>query len=440
MDAAARTILAQEARAVEARLDGLKPFGLLEQTVPAAALEPAALLGIEKSIWRGRSEIRQRIEQFVEWLEDATGRDVPASEGQRRFALMRMRFNAFLSDYEIFSAALTQRSERDNGVWLAGLEVAATDALTLEGRWYASPPLICYLDRGFGAAIRRARTRLPGGRRNPVAVVRIPRERMVGSGIASSLVHEIGHQGAALLDLVASVRPLLVQRRDKGGAEEGAWHLWERWISEIVADLWSVARIGITSTLGLMGVLSLPRAFVFRISVADPHPAPWIRVKLSCALGQALYPHEQWAHLSETWEEFYPPGGESASRRYVLDTLRATMPAFASLLVEHRPRALGGVSLGEALTLPELRPRELARIYAGGAVNRELLDPLRPVTALAAAGQARLQGTISPERESRVITELLEHWAFHRSLTSAQRATVAAPAVATGLANSRRSG
>jgi hypothetical protein len=29
---------------------------------------------------------------------------------------------------------------------------------------------------------------------------------MVGSGIASSMVHEVGHQGAALLDLINSFR------------------------------------------------------------------------------------------------------------------------------------------------------------------------------------------------------------------------------------------
>ena len=38
-------------------------------------------------------------------------------------------------------------------------------------------------------------------------MIRIPRERMIGYGIASSLVHEVGHQGAALLGLVESLRP-----------------------------------------------------------------------------------------------------------------------------------------------------------------------------------------------------------------------------------------
>lgn len=42
-----------------------------------------------------------------------------------------------------------------------------------------------------------------------------------------------------------------------------------------------------------MGVVSLPAWFVFRLNGDDPPPMPWVRVKLSCALGDALYPHPQ---------------------------------------------------------------------------------------------------------------------------------------------------
>lgn len=42
-----------------------------------------------------------------------------------------------------------------------------------------------------------------------MAIIRVLRERMVESGIASSLVREVGHQGAASLDLVSSLRPPL---------------------------------------------------------------------------------------------------------------------------------------------------------------------------------------------------------------------------------------
>ena len=57
----------------------------------------------------------------------------------------------------------------------------------------------------------------------------------------------------------------------KGGEEQLAWTLWERWIAEIVADFWALAKVGIAATTGLSGVVSLPRAFVFRIAMDDPH-------------------------------------------------------------------------------------------------------------------------------------------------------------------------
>ena len=173
-----------------------------------------------------------------------------AAEMQRRFALVRMRFNDALSQFDLFSEVITQRSEHETGVWVAGLDDVAADALALPGDYFKPPPIICYLDRGIGAAIRRARTRLPGGGSNPVAIIRVPRERMVGSGVASSLIHEVGHQAAALLDLTASLRQVL-QSLQRGNARDAdIWYLWERWIAEIVADLWSVARVGIGSTPG----------------------------------------------------------------------------------------------------------------------------------------------------------------------------------------------
>jgi len=124
---------------------------------------------------------------------------------QRRFTLIRLRFNVLMSPFDIFADVMTQRSEYETGVWLSGLDLFAADALKLPD-YYDAPPVVCYIDRGHGAAIRRARTRLPGGGNNPAAVIRVRRERMVGSGIAASLVHEVGHQAAALLDLVTSLR------------------------------------------------------------------------------------------------------------------------------------------------------------------------------------------------------------------------------------------
>jgi hypothetical protein len=257
---------------------------------------------------------------------------------------------------------------------------------------------------------------LPGGGENPVAVIRVPRERMVGSSIASSLIHEVGHQGSALLGLVDSIRPLLQGLQRSGGRHQIAWRLWERWLSEILADFWAVARVGVSATVGLMGVVSLPRVFVFRVSLDDPHPIPWIRVKLSCAMGAALFPHPQWGELAALWESYYPTASLDEERRELLAILERSMPGFVSLLINHRPPALRGKSLKEVFAVETRNPARLSAYYLAWRNQPAMLRSAPPSLVFAAIGQAKVDGKLSPETESRVVANLLTSWALHAVL------------------------
>lgn len=410
-------MLGQEARSLLTRLARVMPFALIEPMVPAAALLPKAQRAIERELVTGRRELRAMIRRFLVWLAGAGARRATPAEGQRRFTFLRLKFNAALIQFDLFNDVVTQRSEHRNGVWLAGLDLAAADALALQGGYYAPPPVICYLDRGPGAAIRRARTRLPGGGENPVAVIRVPRERMVGSSIASSLFHEVGHQGAALLDLVNSLRPVLQALQSGGSGPPHVWQLWERWISEVVADFWSLARVGVVATLGLVGVVSLPSVFVFRLNVDDPHPVPWIRVLLSCAMGERLYPHPQWRRLARLWESYYPACALPEGERRLLSELRASMPALAGLLANHRPPALRGASLPQALQVARRQPGYLALLFRLWQRLPQRMYDAAPVLVFAVVGQARADGKLSPEDESVLLTRLLTHWALRNTLT-----------------------
>lgn len=402
--------LEKEARGLLSRLGRVRSFAVQETMVPAAALSVEAQAAIETFLSDGRRMLRRRVEQFLAWLASPEAKSGSPARAHRLFILLRLRFNIILSHFDIFSEALSQRSEAQSGVWLAGLDVASRDALEVPGLFEA-PPVICYLARGPGAAIRRARTRLPGGDSNPVAIVRVPRERMVGSGIASSLIHEVGHQAAALLELVPSLR------EDLRGAPAGrAWDLWRRWISEIVADLWSIARVGATSTAGLIGVVSLPAPFVFRIPPEDPHPAPYIRVKLSAAIGQALYPHPQWARLVGMWESFYDVSRLAPEPRRLFAELEASIPAFVARLLAHRSARLGGRSLAETLRDPERRPERLAALWEQWSRRPELMRAARPTAAFAVLGQARLDGRLEPETEGDLVASLLRHWAWRATV------------------------
>jgi hypothetical protein len=414
--AAASRLLADDARALLTRLERVKPFVLHEPMVLAAAADPAAQLAIERYLALGRDGLRRRVHDYLRWLRSPAGRAASPEDANRRFTMLRLRFNLILGQFDIFADVLTQRSEHQTGVWLSGLDVAAADALALRARYYDPPPVLCYLDRGHGAAIRRARTRLPGGGENPVAIIRVPRERMVGSGIASSLVHEVGHQAAALLDLIVSLRPT-VRGMQAGTPEDRiAWRFWERWLSEILADFWSVARVGVASTLGLMAVVGLPRAFVFRVNADDPHPIPWIRVKLSCAMGRALFPHPQWDALAAIWEAYYPLGDLDAPRRDLLARLQASMPGLVALLVNHRPRPLRGDTLREALAVTERQPARLTAHFRAWHAAPAAMRAAPPTLAFAVLGQARADLLITPEEESRAVSDLLTHWAVRSTL------------------------
>jgi hypothetical protein len=414
-------LLEQETRALLTRLASVQPFVLQETYLAAAALSPAALSGIEQHLIAGRRDVYLRARAFLRWLR-GPGAAVPAAEQQRRFWMLRLSFQNALSQFDLFSEVITQRSEHDNGVLLSGLDVAAAEALLVPGRFFEGPPVICSLHRGAGGAIRRARTRLPGGGDNPVALIRIPRERMIGFGIASSLVHEVGHQGAALLQLVESLRAQLRPIRMRTGLRR-AWDLWDRWISEIVADFWSISRIGIGSTLGLIGLVSLPRGFVFRPSHDDPHPMPWVRVLLSCAIGDRLYPDPQWERLAATWQAMYPIAGVRPQLSAIISELRATLPDLVSVVVEHRPARLQGRALGDVLRNPELRREALLQRFSVWQADPSRMVLAPPTVAFAVLGQARASGRLSPERESRLLRRLIASWAVRSSLETARATT-----------------
>ncbi len=414
----AAAALTYEAESLLSRLARVRPFALTTPMVAAASVPPAAARAVERHLVAGRRRLRTLARRYLAWLRSPAGRQAGDAEAQRRLAFLRLRFNAILHQFDIFADVLTQRAEAENGVWLAGLDSLAADALRLPGGHFESPPAVTYLDRGHGAAIRRARTRLPGGDENPVAVIRIPRERMIGSGIASSLVHEVGHQGAALLDLVDSLRRDLRAEQGKHQGEAArAWGLWERWISEIVADFWSLAQVGVGATQGLIGVVSLPRAFVFRIQLDDPHPFPWIRVKLSVAFGALLYPDAQWAALDGMWERFYPRQGLDPGRLAVIAGLESTLPAFVRLVAGHRPAKLGGRRLVEAFDTAPRRPDRLRALWTAWRRKPQEMRRTTPTLAFAVLGQAKQDCRLAAEDESRLVSDLLRHWALASALT-----------------------
>ncbi len=421
-----------EAQSLLERLNEVRPFALTLPMVAAAAPSVAAQAAIEKFLADGRSQLRQAGERFLDWLRSPAGTRAAPAQIQRRYAIVRMRFLDMLTHFDVFADALAERSQHNYGEWLGGLDVLAADALQLPCQPYASPPVICHLDREPGAAIRRVRARLPGGGQTPVAIIRMPRERMVGSAIASSLVHEVGHQAAALLELVDPLQQVLGAVAAARPAQAQWWQCLRSWMSEIIADFWSVGRVGIASTQGLMSVVSLPAAFVTRFSGDDPHPPPWIRVKISCAIGNALYPDQQWQQLAATWDALYPLQQAAPEEAAAFRELERIIPEFAALLAGFRPASLGGLTLADALPRAGCIPPRLRSVWQEQRRNPGRLALLPPTQACAAIGQAKFDGWLTATEEVALLRRLLRFWALHSTVdarTVCAQARPAPPAV-----------
>lgn len=364
--------------------------------VPAAAPSTQAMRELERHVADSIAGLLPAIERFLRWIE----RCPPPRAAQERFSLLRLRFNLFLDRFDVFADVVTQRSEQPVGVWLAGLDALAEDMLAAGVEPSARPPLACYLDRGRGAAIRRARTRFSDGEQTPLALVRLPRERMIGSGVASSLAHEVGHQGIALLGLLEPVRQVLSGARLRGP--------WAFWASEILADFWAIGCLGISATVGLLAVVTLPQAFVFRTNDHDVHPTPYLRTLLSAELGARLFPDPQWGRLIETWRRLYPLEQAPAALQAKLSGRVREIPAVADILAGLRFTSLGR-TFGEHLRAPARGPETLRATFGAP------LKTARPLLAIATLGQARADGVLPAETETRMLDDLLRRWALERS-------------------------
>src|SRR5262245_37149461 len=131
-----KALLELEARALLARAHRVRPFALTETMVPAAAFSMAAQAAIERHLSAARHTIRRHLDEFLAWLAGPEGRASAPDAAQRRFVLLRLRFHAVLTQFDLFSEVVTQRSEHETGVWLAGLDAFATDALAVPGMPY----------------------------------------------------------------------------------------------------------------------------------------------------------------------------------------------------------------------------------------------------------------------------------------------------------------
>jgi hypothetical protein len=122
--------------------------------------------------------------------------------------------------------------------------------------------------------------------------------------------------------------------------------------------------------------------------------------------------------VARLWESYYPTADLDAERRDLLARLEASLPEFVAVLTDHRPSALRGRSLREAMKIEERTPARLGALFGTWSMAPSKMYRAPPSLVFAVLGQARADGGLSPEDESDLLAKLLTFWAMRSTLDS----------------------
>ncbi len=119
------------------------------------------------------------------------------------------------------------------------------------------------------------------------------------------------------------------------------------------------------------------------------------------------------------WDELYPVSGLRRAQAQVIGRAESMITPFVSLITAHRPQALRGQSLQEAVAIPSRSPRRLSILYEQWIARPELMRDAAPTLVFAVFGRARATGRLSPEQEDQKLGALINLWALQTTPSGA---------------------
>jgi hypothetical protein len=400
-------MLADNTVGLSQRVQAVQSFNDTIAMVKSASISDKAFSQINSFLLQNKITICTKLDEMLALLKSEKTAGTNITKLNFRHVAQKIMVNNFFTCVDEYEDVLIQRGEQYYGIQIAGIDHLAKNAMKLEGVSLDAPEIICYLERGWGAAIRRANTKMAGGVKAPVSIIRIPRERMGSISLAGSLVHEVGHQIAALFDLNAKMKNELALKYRQTKKEE--WNIFGNWISEILADVFSVGKLGICSTMGLMQVMTLPSFLVFNLDLTDCHPFPYIRVKINCAAGKYLAPSLQWGELENVWDTYYNTSNLHKSAVQRIDNMLKIIPELIAIIMEFNPIKDKPLKIKQLFNTELLSWNNASKIYNGRLLKKRLYK-MGCCEAFAALGQLKQKGFIKPEEEVNIVSELLQRF------------------------------
>jgi hypothetical protein len=177
---------------------------------------------------------------------------------------------------------------------------------------------------------------------------------------------------------------------ERAGGSAALQDLYASWASEIGPDFWTFCGSGIAAVAGIRDILSLPPDHVLRITFGDPHPPPFVRVRLAFECARQVWGQGEYDRWEREFVALYPLEGTTRETAAVLHEAVTSVPAVARALLNTRFRVLGNRPIAALFDLPALAP-----------------DRLKPIVERVSRGRLQFGG-LSPAGQLAVFRGLLE--------------------------------
>ncbi len=283
---------------------------------------------------------------------------------------LRRRLIAFESRYlrtertlEFFADAINCRTNPNMAALLRACDTLAQRCMAalLEPLGKVAPPALTYLGEGRGASILRAHQRLwDGGELCPVAAIKITRHNLLRP---TALLHESGHQVAAILGWNEALAAALSRQLEDAGAGAELAAVWASWASEIAADAFAFAHAGYASVAALHDVVDGETAGVFRHLPGDPHPVAYLRVLLGVAMCRSSYGAGPWDALQEAWCATHPLRAAPDDSRTLVQASLPLLDTVVRAALGTPLRAFGGRALRAIVDPARVSPTALDELH-----------------------------------------------------------------------------
>jgi hypothetical protein len=357
--------------------------------------------------------LRRHLSGVIDRL-NAQGRVLLALERDARSATARAEVRRRLLEFErlyertertleFFADAINCRTNPQVAALLRACDTLAhrSMAQVLDAIGLNTPPAVTYLGEGRGASILKAHQRLwDGGEICPVAAIKVTRHNLLQP---TALIHEAGHQVAAIVSWNEELAAALARGLPSEGASADLADIWAGWASEIAADAFSFVHTGFASVAALHDVLDGDPALIFRLLPGDPHPISYLRVLLGVQMCRYFYGEGPWDTLALSWTDTHRLEGVSTEARAVVQDSLPLLGAVVRLTIDTPMRAFRRRAL-RAIVLPE-RVSPAALHELGGRLGDALFtsahwlwaEPLRIV------GLTGLQLALRPSQAKQIL-------------------------------------